>query len=112
MDKPNNVPCFSVKGRQLLLVETQVSRSYNILIRLLLYFADTHLGIIKEYEDWDVHDTAGLPLPVPEFYVIYTGERKSVPTVIRIIKDFPRSNTIPFDLEARVISIESTDDII
>ena len=112
VDKPYNDLGFTVKDKQLVLVEAQSTWSYNILVRLLLYFADTLLGIIKEHENWDIHDTARLPLPVPEFYVIYTGERKTVPPIISIRKDFFRNDAVPIDLEARVISTESTDDII
>ena len=112
VDKPYNDLGFTVKDKQLVLVEAQSTWSYNILVRLLLYFADTLLGIIKEHENWDIHDTARLPLPVPEFYVIYTGERKTVPPIISIRKDFFRNDAVPIDLEARVISTESTEDII
>ena len=112
VDKPYNDLGFTVKDRLLVLVEAQSTWSYNILVRLLLYFADTLLGIIKEHEAWDVHDTARLPLPVPEFYVIYTGDRRTVLPVISIRKDFFKDETISFDLEARVISTESTEDII
>ena len=112
VDKPYNDLGFTVKDKQLVLVEAQSTWSYNILVRLLLYFADTLLGIIKEHENWDIHDTARLPLPVPEFYVIYTGERKTVLPIISIRKDFFRNDAVPIDLEARVISTESTDDII
>ena len=110
VDKPYNDLGFTVKDKQLVLVEAQSTWSYNILVRLLLYFADTLLGIIKEHENWDIHDTARLPLPVPEFYVIYTGERKTVPPIISIRKVFFRNDAVPIDLEARVISTESTDD--
>ena len=112
VDKPYNDLGFTVKGRQIVLVEAQSSWSYNILVRILLYFADSLLGIIKDHEDWDVHDTAKLPLPSPEFYVIYTGDRKSVPSQISFRRDFYRDSKVPFDLEAHVISTESTDDII
>ena len=112
VDKPYNDLGFTVKGKQFILVEAQSSWSYNILVRLMLYFADTLLGIIKDHEDWDVHDTAKLPLPSPEFYVIYTGDRRNVPNQISFRRDFYRDDSVPFDLEARVISTESTDDII
>ena len=112
VDKPYNDLGFTVKGRQLVLAEAQTSWSFNILIRLLLYFVDTLLGYIKEHPDLDVHSTARLPLPIPEFYVIYTGDRKNVPPMISIRKDFFKEETVPFDLEAHVISTESTDDII
>lgn len=112
VDKPYNDLGFTVKGRLLVLVEAQSSWSYNILIRILLYLADTMLGIIKDHEDWDIHSAGKLPLPVPEFYVIYTGERKNVPERISLRRDFYGDDDAPIDLEARVISAESTEDII
>ena len=112
VDKPYNDLGFTVKGRLLVLVEAQSTWSYNILVRLLLYFADTLLGIIDEHESWDIHDTARLPLPIPEFYVIYSGERGNVPERISLKRDFYGEETAPIDLEARVISAESTEDII
>ena len=112
VDKPYNDLGFTVKNRLLVLVEAQSTWSYNILVRLLLYFADTLLGIIKEHESWDIHNTGKLPLPVPEFYVIYTGEKKAVPERISLRKDFFKDDAAPIDLEARVISTESTEDII
>lgn len=112
VDKPYNDLGFTVKDKLLVLVEAQSTWSYNILVRLLLYFADTLLGIIKEHESWDIHNTGKLPLPVPEFYVIYTGEKKAVPERISLRKDFFNDDAAPIDLEARVISTESTEDII
>ena len=112
VDKPYNDLGFTVRGRLLVLVEAQSSWSYNILIRLLLYFADSLLGIIKDHEEWDVHNHAKLPLPVPEFYVIYTGDKKNVPQVISLKEDYFMNSTVPLDLKARVISTEGTGDII
>ena len=112
VDKPYNDLGFTVRDRLLVLVEAQSTWSYNILIRLLLYFADTLLGIIKEHDSWDIHNTAKLPLPVPEFYVIYTGDRRNVPERISLGKDFYEDAGAPLDLKARVISAESTGDII
>lgn len=112
VDKPYNDLGFTVKDKLLVLVEAQSTWSYNNLIRLLLYFADTLLGIIKEHESWDIHNTGKLPLPVPEFYVIFTGEKRNVPERISLRKDFFNDDAAPIDLEARVISTESTEDII
>lgn len=112
VDKPYNDLGFTVRDKLLVLVEAQSTWSYNILVRLLLYFADTLLGIIKEHESWDIHNTGKLPLPVPEFYVIYTGERRNVPEQISLRRDFFNDGAASIDLEARVISTESTEDII
>lgn len=78
---------------------------------ILLYLTDTWLTMIRENEAWDIHDTAKLPLPVPEFYVIYTGERK-VPERISLRDDFFEDEGAALDLHARVISAESTGDIV
>ena len=112
VDRPYNDLGFTVKDKLLVLVEAQSTWSYNILVRLLLYFADTLLGIIKEHESWDIHNTGKLPLPIPEFYVIFTGEKCNVPERISLRKDFFNDDAAPIDLEARVISTESTEDII
>lgn len=61
---------------QISLDELSVFNSYNILFRLLMYFVNSLLGLIKEHEDGDVHSTARIPLPIPEFYVIYTEDKK------------------------------------
>jgi hypothetical protein len=70
------LPVFTVKDKLLVLVEAQSTWSYNILLRLLMYFVNSLLGLIKEHEDGDVHSTARIPLPIPEFYVIYTEDKK------------------------------------
>jgi hypothetical protein len=41
-----------------------------------MYFVNSLLGLIKEHEDGDVHSTARIRLPIPEFYVIYTEDKK------------------------------------
>ena len=101
-----------MKNRLLVLVEAQSTWSYNILLRLMLYLADTLHGIIRDHEDWDIHSTARLPVPAPEFYVIYTGRRPDVPDSISLSRDFFRGAPTGLELTARVISMESTDDII
>ena len=104
VDKPYNDLGFTVRNTILILVEAQTAWSYNILIRLLCYFVDTLLRYMKEH-DLDIHDTQRLKLPMPEFYVIYTGSNKSVPPVVTIRKDFFKKH-VGIDLEAKVIRDE------
>ncbi len=111
VDRPYNDLGFTVRGRLLVLVEAQSKWSYNILLRILLYLADTYTEIIHNHENWDVHATSKLPIPPPEFYVIYTGDQ-SVPEKISLRRDFFQDKNVPLDLEARVINTENTDDII
>ena len=58
VDEPYNDLVFTVKDRLLVLVEAQSTWSFNILLWLLLYLADTLHGIIRDHEDWDIHATA------------------------------------------------------
>ena len=111
VDRPYNDLGFMVRDRLLVLVEAQATWSYNILIRILLYLTDTWMTLIRRNETWDIHDTAKLRLPKPEFYVIYTGDR-DVPERISLGRDFFADEGCALNLEARVISAESTRDII
>ena len=100
---------FMVRDKLMVFVEAQSTWSVNILIRILLYLADT----IQEYlhdRQMDIHAEKQLPIPKPEFYVIYTGER-DVPKTVSLKEDFFRSDLCPIDLEARVFNLE-TEDII
>ncbi|MBO5537223.1 MAG: hypothetical protein J6B53_17790 [Clostridia bacterium] len=100
---------FVFRDKLMIFVEAQSTWSINILIRLLLYLAET----IREYlhdSDMDIHDGKKHKIPMPEFYVIYSGKGKK-PKTISLKKDFFRSELCPIDLEAKVFTLE-TDDII
>lgn len=107
VDKPYNDLGFTVKDKLIILVEAQADWSYNILLRLLMYFVET-LNNYIESKDLDVHSPGKLPIPEPEFYVIYTGDRQ-VPPTISFGDVFGWKN---LDLTARVISSEDERDII
>lgn len=90
-------------------VEAQSTWSVNILIRVLLYLADTIQAYLLD-RDLDIHDSKKLEIPKPEFYIIFTG-KQNVPELISLRKDFFTTENCPIDLEAKVISAE-TEDII
>ena len=87
LDKLYNDLGLLVGNKLLILVEAQATWSVNILIRLLLYLAETYNRLIVDNE-WNVYGSKVLPLPEPEFYVIYTGERKRRPKTIRFSEAF------------------------
>ena len=98
---------FLVKDRLMVFVEAQSTWSVNILIRVLLYLADT----IQEYlhgQNQDIHSEKQLNLPLPEFYIIYTGTRK-VPSKLSLKQDFFRNANAAIDLEATVFTAETQD---
>ena len=100
---------FLVKDRLMVFVEAQSTWSVNILIRVLLYLADTIQAYLLD-RDLDIHDSKKLEIPKPEFYIIFTG-KQNVPEMISLRKDFFTEEICPIDLVAKVISAE-TEDII
>ena len=100
---------FLVKDRLMVFVEAQSTWSVNILIRVLLYLADTIQAYLRD-RDLDIHDSKKLEIPKPEFYIIFTG-KQNAPEVISLRNDFFTAANCPIDLEAKVISAE-TEDII
>ena len=100
---------LQVRDHLMIFVEAQSSWSVNILLRILLYFADTVQEYLHDHQ-MDIHGIGRLKLPVPEFYVIYTG-KTTVSERITLKKDFYQNTECGLDLEARVITAE-TEDII
>ena len=68
---PYNDLAFQVRDRLMIFVEAQSTWSVNILIRILLYLADTIQSYLNDC-NMDIHASRKLKIPVPEFYVIYT----------------------------------------
>lgn len=96
-----------VNDRLMVFVEAQSTWSVNILIRILLYLADT----IQEYlqkKSIDIHRRRKIDLPKPEFYVIYTG-RDAVPEMISLRETFFEGAEDTVDLRAKVITAETMD---
>lgn len=108
VDRQYNDLGILVKDKFVILVEAQSTWSDNILLRLWFYASDTYLTQIKKNPDWDIHDVKAIPLPPPEFVVIYTGDRDIEPTV-SLRKHFFKNENVPIDLEAKVIRDESAD---
>ena len=102
-----NDMAFLVNDRLMVFVEAQSTWSVNILIRILLYLADT----IQEYlqtKSIDIHRSRKIDLPKPEFYVIYTG-KDAAPEVISLRETFFEGAEDTVDLRAKVITAETTD---
>lgn len=100
---------IQVKERLMVFVEAQSTWSANVVLRILLYLADTIQTYLHDNEI-DIHSGKKLELPIPEFYIIYTGREKT-PEIISLKKDFYYTSDCPVDLQAKVLTAE-TDDII
>ena len=64
-----------VKNKMLFIVEAQTKWSINILIRELLYLADTYKQYISDNKI-DIHSSKKIELQIPELYVVYVGDKK------------------------------------
>lgn len=101
---------FTVGNRLICLVEAQSTWSYNILIRVILYYANT----LKEYVDKnsiDLYTTTKANIPKPEFYVVYTGDREIKPETLNFSKEFFGGADIGIDATVKML-YGGTDDII
>ena len=74
---------IQVRGRLILLVEAQSTFSVNIVLRLLLYLAETYMQYIKEHK-LDLYASPPVSIPRPELYMVYTGPKQDVPDVLHL----------------------------
>ena len=85
-----------------MLVEARSGWSWNILPRILIYAAQTY----KEYIDqkgYYIYGTSPIPLPRPEIYVVFTGERGTVPEEISFSDAFFGGEAVSIEVKAKVI---------
>lgn len=105
---------FLVRDRLLVLVECQSTFTENILIRFILYLADTYNRYINKM-NLNVYGTKKVRLPVPELYVIYHGDRGDKPDEISLAKDIfgvESADNIFVDVKAKIIYDSTPGDII
>ena len=105
---------FLVRDRFLVLVECQSSFTENILIRFILYLADTYNRYISKM-NLNIYGSKKVRLPIPELYVIYHGERGNKPDEISLSKDIfgeESADNIFVDVKAKIIYDSTPGDII
>jgi len=73
-DLKNDVSFITKDGRFIVLVEHQSTRSPNILLRMLIYYAELLKMYIKKH-DLNVYGTIPIKYPKAEFYVAYNGKK-------------------------------------
>ena len=97
---------FIVKGkdrdRYIIFVEAQSSWNYNMTLRLGMYYFE----VLKRYfasKKIASSDNSKIVLPMPEFYVVYTGDRKMVPDM-ESFNDVYFNGKAPIDIKIKIIS--------
>lgn len=97
LNQPYNDLGFIVgDNRLVILLEAQSTWSENILVRVLIYLAQTIQNHIVETKQ-NVYGKKKVSFPEPEFYVIFTGEHNDRPQQLVLSKEF---------FEGRKISLE------
>ena len=111
IDRPYNDLALLAGETLLILVEAQATWSINILIRFLMYLAQIYSDYINANK-LDLYGTDAIPLPEPEFYVIYTGNRKTRPERLNFRMEFFDGKEVAIDATAKVIYDGEHGDII
>ncbi len=86
----------------LLLLEAQSSWTVNILIRIMLYLAQSYHEYF-ERTGQSLYRSRKVKMPEPELYVIYTGSRGRKPDIISLTQEFFEGRDTALEIKARVI---------
>lgn len=83
----------------------------NIIVRALLYLSQTYHDYLRRTQ-MDLYRSKKVPLPEPELYVIYTGERRNRPGVLSFSEEFFGGRDCALEVKVRVIYEGQGTDII
>lgn len=102
---------FIVHNKLMILVEAQSTWTMNILIRILLYLAQSYHEYFQRTRQ-DYYKSRKVKMPKPELYVIFTGNKGQKPDKILLSEEFFDGANIDIEVKAKVIYESDTDDII
>lgn len=102
---------FTVDKKMILLIEAQTNWSVNIIIRILVYLAQTYNDYITK-EKMNVHSSRKIDIPKPELYVIYTGNKKIDKEYISLSEEFFNGELADVEVKVRIICDGKQGDII
>jgi len=101
-DRMYNDLGFTVRDRLMILVEAQSTWSVNIIVRALLYLAQSYQDRFKRNKS-NVYGSKAVDLPEPELYVIYTGEREDHPDTMTLSQEFFGGKKTALDVTVKVL---------
>ena len=102
---------FRNKDKVIILAEAQSTWSMNILIRMLLYLAETYHDYFRKTKA-DLYSSKKVSMPEAELYVIFTGKRINQPTCISLSEEFFYGQQCSIDVRAKVLYGEGYKDIV
>ena len=107
----NDLGVMVGNNRLLLLLEAQSSWTVNILIRILLYLAQSYHEYFERTSQ-SLYKSTKVKIPKPELYIIYTGNKGRKPETISLSQELFDGADIDIEVKARVIYESDTADII
>lgn len=102
---------FTVGDQLVILAEAQSTWSVNILIRALLYLAQTYHDYIRGKE-LNIYGTKRIDIPKPEIYVVYTGDKRIEKDVYSLSEVFFGNRVTDLEVKVHVLTDGKGDDII
>ena len=100
---------LQIRDKLILLMEAQSTFSPSIPLRLLMYLADTYREYVLK-EKISLYSDKKITIPRPELYVVYTGERKNVPDVMKLSDLYEGPGSA--EVEARILCEENPQQIL
>ncbi|MCM1560512.1 MAG: hypothetical protein NC123_13375 [Butyrivibrio sp.] len=107
----NDLGIMAGNNKLLLLLEAQSSWTVNILIRILLYLAQSYHEYFERTSQ-SLYKSTKVKMPKPELYIIYTGNRGRKSDTLTLSKEFFDGADIDIEVRAKVIYESDTEDII
>ena len=102
---------FMIDKRLIVLVEAQSTWTANIIVRALMYLAQTYHDYIAK-EELNIYGSKTLDLPEPEMYVIYTGNKKIEKESITLSEEFFGGRKTDLEVTVHVLTDGKEHDII
>lgn len=102
---------FIVNNKLMILIEAQSTWTMNILVRVLLYLAQSYHEYFQRTRQ-NYYKSKKVKMPKPELYVIFTGNKGQKPDQIFFSKEFFEGADIDIEVKAKVIYESDKDDII
>ena len=111
LDQCYNDLGFCIGDKLVILVEAQSTWTVNIVVRGLMYLAQTYQEHIEK-SGQNVYGSKRVKLPKPELYVIFTGERKSKPEYLYLSNEFFDGEESAIEVKVKMIYDGKEGDII
>ena len=103
---------FTVGDKLMILVEAQSSVwTVNIIVRALMYLVQTWHDYFERTKQ-NLYKSKKVQMPIPEIYVIFTGERKTRPSEISLSQEFFGGKECAVDVKVKMIYDGKEGDII